>query len=541
MAKVLLINPVIREEDLPTHVPYGIALLASIISKAGNEVQIYDANAWRLGDDELREALQADNWDVVATGGITTTYAYVKKTIEFAKRFCPNALTVVGGGLLTSMPRDIMKMIPEIDLGVIGEGFETFPELLANIDRGSRDWSGITGVIYREQNGKLKLSPPRALLEDLDSLPYPAWDMFPLDTYWKSSALLYSEESFTSKRRLDINGSYGCSLICRFCFHLGITGDMEYAEGPEGTDAAFTYHRQIRWHSPRYIVDLVKHMRDEYGVDFVLFLDENLMTMNAHSGWKWLPEIADLWIKEGLQPECRRLGKPHTAKNCKSGVHWGGTSHATLIKPDLLAKLHESGCSQLLYGLESFSDRILKNLGKGTTAKTNEQALIATLKSGIRPIPNQITGFPDEFFDSIRDSVEAWERLGIQVKPFFATPYPGSEWYYTYKDRILEQYGGDLEAFLLDLGDASNITAVISENFDAVELLGLRELMVNRDLKRINEYEKVWRERHGEPIIPDFVHQERNEGDSKYVFHLQPTRAKTPLRDSNPAAPKVAD
>ena len=99
--------------------------------------------------------------------------------------------------------------------------------------------------------------------------------------------------------------------------------------------------------------------------------------------------------------------------------------------------------------------------------------------------------------------------MGIQVKPFFATPYPGSEWYYTYKDRILEQYNGDLEAFLLDLGDATKITAAICENFNAVELLGLRELMVNRDLKRIDEYERLWLRQHGKPFIPDFRHHPR--------------------------------
>jgi hypothetical protein len=59
------------------------------------------------------------------------------------------------------------------------------------------------------------------------------------------------------------------------------------------------------------------------------------------------------------------------------------------------------------------------------------------------------------------------------------------------------------------LGDATEITAVISENFNAVELLGLRELMVNRDLKRIDAYEKVWRRRHGAPVIPDFVHSDQ--------------------------------
>ncbi|MCL0053644.1 B12-binding domain-containing radical SAM protein [Dehalococcoidia bacterium] len=521
MAKVLLINPVIRDDDHPKHVPYGMALLAAILDGEGHQVQVYDANAWRLGDQGLGEALQADAWDVVATGGITTTYGNVKNIAQRAKELAPQALVVAGGGLLTSMPRDIMGLIPEIDICVVGEAFKTFPDLLSRLDQGDRDFSQVLGVAYRDERSKIRLTPPQPLMEDIDSLPYPAWDMFPLDIYWKNSSLLYSEEAFTAKRRLDINASYGCSLICRFCFHLGITGDLQYVESSDGLDVSFTYDRNIRWHSPRYVVDLVKHAQQQYGVDFVLFLDENMMTMNAHSGWTWLPEIAELWIQEGLQPQCRVEGKKHTARNCRYGVHWGGTSHATLIRPELLDSLYQSGCSQLLYGLESFSDRVLKNLGKGTTAKTNEQALKATLEAGIRPIPNQIIGFPDEFFDSIRDSVHAWNKMGIQVKPFFATPYPGSEWYYTYKDRILEQYGGNLEAFLLDLGDATEITAVISENFNAVELLGLRELMVNRDLKRIDEYEKVWRQRHGEPVIPDFVHNRANSKGPKHVATVQ--------------------
>jgi hypothetical protein len=82
--------------------------------------------------------------------------------------------------------------------------------------------------------------------------------------------------------------------------------------------------------------------------------------------------------------------------------------------------------------------------------------------------------------------------LGIVVKPFFATPYPGSEWFHTYRERIIEQYDGDLERFLLDLGDATKVTGVICHNFDAVELYGLRELMMNFDYKRIHEYEIKW-------------------------------------------------
>jgi hypothetical protein len=90
--------------------------------------------------------------------------------------------------------------------------------------------------------------------------------------------------------------------------------------------------------------------------------------------------------------------------------------------------------------------------------------------------------------------MDAWKKLGIVVKPFFATPYPGSEWFAEYRASIEDQFGGDLEAFVLDLGDATKVTAVISHNFNAVELLGLRELMLTGTRRRIDEYERIWRQ-----------------------------------------------
>ncbi len=502
MAKILFINPVIREEDDPRHVPYGLALMAAVADRAGHQVQVFDANAWRPSDQDLAEALRADRWDIVATGGITTAYASIKKSVRAAEVHAPQALVVLGGGVLTSIPNDIMRLLPQVDVGVVGEGFVTWREILDRVERNDRDWSKVLGIIWRDAAGRCRLNPPRPLIHDLDSIPYPAWDFFPLDIYFRNSGIIMSEEAMTARRRLDVNTSYGCSLICRFCFHLGLTGEMEYVEGPEGPDVTFGLKRDIRWHSPRYIVNLVKYARERFGVDFIAFLDENLMTMNVSTHGTWLPEICDLWIKEGLQPRCIREGIPHDPATC-DGVHWGGTSHATLAKPEVLRRMREAGCTYLDYGLESFSNRILKTIGKGATAQSNERGVRITMDAGIRPIPNQIMGFPDEFFDSILDSVHVWERTGIVAKPFFATPYPGSEWFYVYKDRILEQYDGDLEAFLLDLGDATRITAVISANFNAVELLGLRELMVARDVKRIQEYEKVWRRLHGEPRFPE--------------------------------------
>lgn len=503
MVKVLFINPLVRQEDVPRHVPFGIAMLAAIAVRDGHKVQVYDHNAWRVGDDVLRQAMEADDWDVVAAGGITTAYGSLKQIFRMAAAHAPGALRVAGGGFLTSMPHDIMHFLPEIDVGVVGEAYLTFPELLAAMDAGARDFGAIAGLVVRDESGASRLTPPRGLLHELDGLPYPAYELFPLEeVYLPNSSIVMSEEAMTATRRLDINASYGCSLICRFCFHLGLSGDMDYVEGDDGkTDVTFDspghYTRTIRYHSARHIVDWVKHLVDRFDVNFVSFLDENLMTMDQFSRRTWMKEICELWIAEGLQPTCRRDGIPHD-ESCE-GVHWGGTSHATLCTREGLKRMHAAGCSYLDYGWESFSPQILKTVGKGATPESNVRSYQWTMEAGIRPIPNQIIGFPNEDFESIRDSMRAWERLGIVTRPFFATPYPGSEWYALYKDRILEQYDGDLERFILSLGDATDITAVICENFDSVELYGLREHMIRGEFDKIARFEAAWCARNGDP------------------------------------------
>ncbi len=503
MSKVLFINPVVREEDNPRHVPYGMATLAAIVMKKGHQVQVFDQNAWRKPPEVLESILKADQWDVIALGSISSAYKSVKEIIQQARKSCPDSLIILGGGILTSIPQDIMNLLPQIDIGVVGEAYQTFPEILEMMDAGKREWAQIHGTISRKEDGDLILSPQRALIENLDILPYPAVSLFPIEEiYFPNSQALWSEEGMLAQRRLDINGSLGCSMICRYCYHLGITGDMRYENDAEGNlvvafDKPGNYSRTIRYHSPEYIVNMAKFYYDTYDIDFVAFLDENLMTMDQYSKRTWMAGICKLWIEAGLQPTCIRDGVPHD-ENCR-GVHWSGTSHATLCTREVLKTMRSAGCSHLVYGYESFSRQVMKTIGKGATPKTNIRSFFWTLEAGIRPIPNQIIGFPIEDFQSIYDNMDTWKKYGIMVKPFFATPYPGSEWYREYRDAILAQYDNDLEKFLLDLGDATRVTAVISHNFNSVELLGLRELMINLDYKRIHEYEDYWRKAHNVP------------------------------------------
>ena len=505
--KILFINPVVREEDVPRHVPYGMAILAQIARNNGFEVQVYDANAWRKGKDVLETVLVADKWDVVCIGGLTTTYNHIKQTCEAVKQFVPSSFLIAGGGFLTSMPREILEWIPAIDLGVVGEAYSTFPEVLKKLDVGDFDFQETLGVVHRSK-GKIELNEARPNIKNIDDIPWPAWDLFPVEeVYLKNSSSLFSEEAYYSKRRLDINASYGCSLICRYCWHLGTTGDMLVRENEDGeNDVTFTYGRNIRYHSPDYVIDLVKHAKAEYDVDHVTFLDENLMTMDVASGRDWLSEICAKWIENGLQPEARKLGVDfREVKN--TGVFWSGTSHASLHNPEILAKMYEAGCTHLVYGLESFDPKILKKLGKGSSRKNNIESVKTCLDSGIIPIPNIIIGFPEEDFGTIRSTIEALIELGIHAKPHFATAYPGSEWYYTYKNSILKQYDGDLEAYIADLGDATKITGTISHKFSGMDLIGLQEIVARRDLRLLDVAEKHWGDS-DRTIVPSAVPQE---------------------------------
>lgn len=494
MAKILLVNPVIREEDKPKHIPYGLSLLAAIAIENGHLVQVYDANAWRQGFGTLRDVYRADDWDVVGIGSLTTAYSFIKTAFALARQECPDAWLIAGGGFFTSMPSEMMAWIPEIDIGLVGEAFTSWPEALERIDRGEDDFSSMLGVCYRGPDGGARLTGTRPTVPNLDSLPWPAWDLLPLDIYFANSQELYSEENFTSRRRIDVNGSLGCSLICKFCWHLGTTGDMVIEPDASGkNDVRFTYGRTIRYHSPDYIVGMVKHLRDTYQVDFASFIDENLFTMDVSSGRTWLLELCAKWIEAGLQPSCRRDGVPHDHR-CSGGVHWGGTSHASLHRPATLRAMYAAGCSHLVYGLESFDPGVLKNLGKGTTARTNFESVGVCLESGIAPLPNIIIGFPEESFASVRNTIVALRELDIHARPHFATPYPGSEWYYAYKDSIVAQYGGDLESFIADLGDASKPTAVISHRFSPMDLLGLQQIVARRDLRLLDLAEQHWNE-----------------------------------------------
>ena len=110
------------------------------------------------------------------------------------------------------------------------------------IDQKKKDWKKINGTIS-ESKIIMFISPQRELIQNLDDLPYPAYDLFPLEeVYFKNSALMYSEEGMKATRD-SLNASIGCSLICKFCYHLGIAGDMRYQKNQNGNVTSIEFDK----------------------------------------------------------------------------------------------------------------------------------------------------------------------------------------------------------------------------------------------------------------------------------------------------------
>ena len=303
--KVLFVVPEIRLDSAPTIFPFWAGILASIVKNKKGDVGILDLNAIRMKYDGANfvptkiivEEISSEKWDIIGIGGLTTTYGRIKELAPLIRKHSPNSLLVGGGGWSTYNPDEILQLIPELDMICIGEGEETFSELYDEVNMGSNDFEKINGLCIREKND-LKFTNPRSLISDLDTIPYPAYELFELETYFEHSSSLYSIESFNCKRRGSVVWERGCPRGCTFCSHNGMSRiDLQniYGEGNRrdgeklvriSDEENNTFQLPARWPTAQYAIDNVKLLKEKFDIDFLSIVDEN-MTSNV----KWTKEF----------------------------------------------------------------------------------------------------------------------------------------------------------------------------------------------------------------------------------------------------------
>jgi radical SAM superfamily enzyme YgiQ (UPF0313 family) len=507
--KVLLVCPEIRLDSKPFDFPFWAGIFASIIEKKGGQVAILDLNALRMKHggnlvptEIIKKEISMAKWDLIGFGGLTTTYARMKKLIPFIKKYCPDSTIIAGGGWVTYNPVDILQLVPQIDLIAIGEGEETFTEVYDEIANGNRDFNKIKGLCINEK-GSMKFTEPRALIADLDTIPYPHYDLYELDVYFEHSSYPYSREAMVAKKRATAVWERGCPRGCTFCSHNGMSridlqniyGNGDRKEGEKlvriSDKENDTFQLPARWPTPKYAVDNVKLLYEKYDIDFLAILDEN-MTSNK----KWTEEFCTLYKSEGLDQI----------------VKWGtlGDAPSVATQPHLLQVMKDAGCTYISFGFESASDKVLnEDIQKGQNQAHLQKTIDEIKKVSMRPLTTFMIGNAHENMDDLMETLTFWIRNGIEVDPFICTPYIGSPIHYNNRKSILEQYDErlrifdktmisenqikewELEAldtFMKECGDATQYTATVSQYFSIAELFAIKRFMYKHDHRRLLQF-----------------------------------------------------
>jgi anaerobic magnesium-protoporphyrin IX monomethyl ester cyclase len=216
---ILFIYPIIHPQEPPLHCPYELLELAALAEEQGHKTKIVDNNAYRLPIDAFRQEIKPEKtWDLIVVQADKVQGKQLSETARVIKEVNTTTSLVCFGELISALPFQIMKWIPQLDAGIIGEPYYSFKQILNNtaqIEQGIFPEKKIKGIVYREGK-KTKLSKPQLLMENADSLPFPLYEKSPIDTYFKYSPILYSTESSgyvslnsgEQLRRLDVKTKY---------------------------------------------------------------------------------------------------------------------------------------------------------------------------------------------------------------------------------------------------------------------------------------------------------------------------------------------
>ncbi len=367
--------------------PYGIIQLAAYLEREVEnlEIEVLDCNAQQVDWKGMERKIESFNPHIVASSALATCNTYVvARTLETVKKVDPNILTVTGGQHFTATAQESLEEYPVIDVIVRGEGEQTLAELV--MSRGERSrFPKIEGISFR-CNGEVKHNPPRPLIENLDSLPYPGYH-FVKDLVHKYHFTAMAGRNVPYAL---IEGSRGCAHSCTFCSQWK--------------------HWQRRWRvkSPKRVADEMEFCYRKYGSRFIWLTDDNFGLDKRAS------DLADEIISSGISEDIMWF----TQARCDDVVR--GKS--------ILPKLRKAGLRWVLLGVENPDPSILESFRKGITSEEAKEAVRLLRENDIFTQAMFIIG-------SRKDTSKSIENLRLytdELDPDFAlfailTPFPGTE------------------------------------------------------------------------------------------------------------------
>lgn len=364
--------------------PLSLGYIAGILKKEGYDVKIYNQDMHHYPEKHLTAYLDKNYFDVIGVSIVAGYYQYRKllKISDAINKSNQRPFFVMGGHGPTPEPEFFLKKT-SADAIVMGEGEITVIELLkALTDR--RPLFKIKGIAFRDGD-KVVINEKRPLIENIDTIPFPAYELFPVDYYKLKRVSHVSNADFV----MDLLSGRGCTFKCNFCYRM---------------DAGF------RPRSNERVIEEIKLLKQNYNITYIVFQDELLMSSAERT-----ISFCEDFIRE------------------KVDIKWNCQGRLNYAKPDVLKLMKKAGCVFINYGIEAMDDTVLKNMKKALTTKQVIKGVENTLNAGISPGLNIIFGNIGDNKETLNKGVEFLLKYddGAQLRTIRpVTPYPGSPLYY---------------------------------------------------------------------------------------------------------------
>ena len=340
-----------------TNPPLGLLYVGDALKKAGYEVKVLHYSS----EDALNHVAEIVQSKPLFIGFSAFTAGGIKDTVLMCKEIKRvSNIPIVWGNAHASLTPEQCLRESYIDIVVFGEGEETTVELAKALERGE-DLKNVKGIGYKDK-GEIKFTEPRPFIQDLDK--YKAdWSLVDINNYIRPY--------WNLKRVLPIVTSRGCPHNCGFCYNLAFN------------------KRKWRAHSIDFIVSEVKKLKSEYNLDGIRFWDDNFFV-----------------DKERAFEIAKRINLPYS-----------GDARIDYVDENFARKLKETNCKELLFGVESGSNRILKLINKGFTVEDTLRAVRILTKFGIPKISASIIiGFPTETKSEFLQTMKLVTQL-LEINP----------------------------------------------------------------------------------------------------------------------------
>ncbi|HEY1374307.1 MAG TPA: radical SAM protein [Candidatus Binatia bacterium] len=379
--------------------PLHAQLAGFIREKKAADVAVLDCRALGLSDDQMLDEVKRRRPDVVFFGGMIAAGGGAAQLNRFhaamkrIKEFDPKIVTVGGGLMYTAVPEKIMRENPQLDYGLVsvfGDCEYTMWELLEQLKQSSPKVADVAGLCYR--NGDVKLTPRRPLIANLDELPMPAYDLFPMDKYCGYSVLPNYNESVTSR---------GCEGACHFCYEWWLVDPRSPRD--------FSSHRT---RSGKKVAEEMELLNKKYGVKALTFMDDDF-----NSDRNKMVELVEELEKKKLD------------------INWFILSRAQnfIRDADLIPRLRKLGLYQTLIGVDGGTDEEIAEAHKGPMkvgVKELKELIALLRKNDISTVCTYLNGFWDDDEAKIRQRFKAVDEIDPDIVMIqLLNPIPGSPIY----------------------------------------------------------------------------------------------------------------